>query len=293
MDLGLVTQVLLSGLGLGAVYALVAFGFGVVFNATGAINFAQGEYVMLAGVTAGAAHEMWGLSVALSILVAIAVTICIGLLTEVSILGLGRLRSPAGITIATIAVAVIIKGVVMLASGRDTFALPGLLGENPIRVGSATTSPQTFVNLALALVVVVLLTFFFKRSKLGTTLRAAADDDETLQSFGISFRTTARWAFVIAALLGAIAGAGLAPFTVMSFDSGTLLGLKGFAAAMLGGLGNPYGALAGGLLLGIAEAVVGGYGSPAYADTVAFVVLLLVLFTRPAGIMGRLATVRT
>lgn len=293
METGLFIQVLLSGLSVGAIYAIVAVGFGVIFNATGAINFVQGEYVMVGGLSAAMLYEAWQVPVGVAILVAIALTMVLGLLTEMGLLGFGRLRSPASITIATIAIAVIVKGASMLLSGRDTYALPSLLGSESLHILGASTSRQTVLNLVLAVLAVAALTLFFQRTKLGTTLRAAAGDSETLQTFGVSYRTTARWAFLIAAALGALAGAGLAPLTVMSFDSGTLLGLKGFAAAMLGGLGSPRGALAGGLLLGIAEAVVAGYGAAAYADVVAFVVLLAILSLKPTGMFGTARAVRT
>ncbi|MBB3040630.1 branched-chain amino acid ABC transporter permease [Nocardioides sp. LMS-CY] len=293
MDTGLFIQVILSGLSVGAIYALVAVGFGVVFNATGAINFVQGEYVMVGGLSAGMLYEAWDVPVLVAILVAIALTTLLGVLTEMGLLGFGRLRTPASITIATIAIAVVVKGAAMLISNRDTFALPSLLGPGSLQVLGASTSRQTLLNLLLAVLAVAALTLFFQRTKLGTTLRAAASDSETLQTFGVSYRTTARWAFAIAAAVGALAGAGLAPLTVMSFDSGTLLGLKGFAAAMLGGLGNPRGALAGGLMLGVAEAVMSGYGAAAYADVVAFVVLLAILTLRPTGMLGTSRAVRT
>lgn len=293
MESGLFIQVLLSGLSVGAIYAIVAIGFGVIFNATGAINFVQGEYVMVGGLSAAMLYEAWNVPVLVAILIAIVLTIVLGLLTELGVLGFGRLRTPAGITIATIAIAVIVKGAMMLISGRDTYALPSVLGSESLRILGASTSRQTILNLLLAVVAVALLTLFFQRTKLGTTLRAAANDSETLQTFGVSYRTTARWAFVIAAVMGALGGAGLAPLTVMSFDSGTLLGLKGFAAAMLGGLGNLKGALAGGLVLGIAEAVVAGYGAAEYADVLAFVVLLAILAFRPTGVFGTARAVRT
>lgn len=286
MNTALLLQVLFAGLSIGAVYTLVALGFGVVWSGTGAINFVQGEYVMLGGVVAALTRELTGLSLVWCVLIALAVSGLAGLLTEFGILGWGRLRSGEAITIATIAVAVIVKGVVMLTTDRRTYGLPTFLGDAPIRVGGAGASTQMLWNLGTALVAVVALTVFFRTTRRGTMLRAAADDREVAASFGVSFRSTARWTFVLAALLGGLAGAGLAPLTVMSFDSGTLLGLKGFAAAMLGGLGNPYGALAGGLALGVAEAAVAGYGAPAYADAVAFVVLLVVLFARPTGLFS-------
>lgn len=293
MDTGLLVQVVVSGLSVGAIYAVIAIGFGVVFNTTGAINFAQGEYVMVGGLSAGMMYELWNVPVWLAIICAIVVTSLLGVVTEVGLLQLGRLSTGATITIGTIAIAVIIKGVAMLVSDRDTYALPSLLGSSSVHFLGASTSRQTFLNILVALIAVAALGVFFQRTKLGTALRAAADDSETLQTFGVSFRVTARWAFLIAAFLGAIMGVGLAPLTVMSFDSGTLLGLKGFSAAMLGGLGSPRGALFGGFVLGLAEAAVSGYGAAAYADVLAFVVLVVILTVRPTGLFGTAKAVRT
>lgn len=293
MNTSLAVQVLLSGISVGAIYGLIAVAFGVIFNATGAINFVQGEYVMVGGLSAGAFYTVFDMPLIAAILLAILVTVLLGVLTELGLLGFGRHLGPAGLTIATIGIAVIVKGAAMLISDRQTYALPSLLGSEPLSILGAYTSRQTILNLAVGIVAVIALMIFFQRTKLGTTLRAAANDPETLRTFGVSFRSTTRWAFVIAAALGAIAGAGLAPLTVMSFDSGTLLGLKGFAAAMLGGLGNLQGALMGGLLIGIAEALVAGYGAAAYADVVAFLVLLAILVLKPSGIMGAARAVRT
>ena len=135
-------------------------------------------------------------------------------------------------------------------------------------------------------VLAVLFALFFRFTRQGVLLRAAADDGEAAAMMGVSLRETTAWTFALAALLGGVAGLSLTPVTLMSFESGTLLGLKGFAAAMLGGIGSMYGALAGGLLLGLAEAMTAGYVSSQWADVVSFIVLLVILFVRPTGILG-------
>lgn len=285
--MSLLLQVVSAGLSVGAVYALVAVGFGVVANGTGAVNFVQGEFVMLGGIVAGAVDERWHPPLPVSVLAALLAGAVAGLLTAPAVTRFSRNRNPELITLATVGLAVALKAAVLLATDRGTYPLPHFFGERPLRVAGATVDTQTLWNLAVAVVVAVALSAFFRRTRRGTILRAAADDAEMATAFGVSFGSTARWVFVLAGALGALAGVGLAPLSVMSYDSGTLLGLKGFAAAMLGGLGNLYGALVGGLLLGLAETAVAGYGSAGYGDAVAFVILLLVLFTRPTGLFAR------
>jgi branched-chain amino acid transport system permease protein len=283
----LLLQVVFAGLSVGAVYALVAVGFGVVASSTGAVNFVQGEFVMLGGITAGVINERWHPPLAISVLGALIVGVAAGLLAELTASRFARTRSAEVITLATIGLALALKAVVLLSTDRRTYQLPHFLGERQLHVGGAVVDTQTLWNLAVVAVVAVSMSIFFQRTRRGTILRAAADDPEMVASLGVPFRTTARWAFVLAALLGVLAGVGLAPLSVMSYDSGTLLGLKGFAAAMLGGLGNLYGALVGGLVLGLTEAAVAGYGSAAYSDVVAFVILLIVLFARPTGLFAQ------
>lgn len=286
----LLFQVLFAGLSVGAVYALVAVGYGVVVNGTGAVNFAQGEFVMLGGVVAGVVNELWHPPLAVSLLAALLAGVASGLLTEAATARFTR--SAEVITLATIGLAVAVKAVVLLATEGRSYQLPHFLGAEPLTVAGAVVDTQALWNLATVAVVAVALTAFFRRTRRGTILRAAADDPEMVTALGVPFRSTARWVFVLAAVLGVLAGVGLAPLSVLTYESGTLLGLKGFAAAMLGGLGNLYGALAGGLLLGLTEALVAGYGSAAYSDVVAFAVLLVVLFTRPTGLFAQRKAVR-
>jgi branched-chain amino acid transport system permease protein len=280
-------QVIFAGISVGTVYALVAVGFGVVANGTGAVNFLQGEFVMLGGIVAGAVNELYHPPLVVSLLAALAVGVVAGLLTEPAVSRFARGRGAEVITLATVGLAVALKAVVLLVTDRRTYQLPHFFGEKPLRVGGAVADTQILWNVAIVAIVTIALSAFFRRTRRGTMLRAAADDPEMVASLGVPFRATARWVFVIAAVLGALAGSGLAPLSVMSYDSGTLLGLKGFAAAMLGGLGNLYGALIGGLVLGLAEAAVAGYGSAGYGDAIAFVILLIVLLARPTGLFGQ------
>jgi branched-chain amino acid transport system permease protein len=278
-------QIILSGLSVGAVYALVALGFGIIHRGTGAVNFAQGEYVMVGGVTAGLVHELLAPPLLLTILVALAAGVAAGLLTDLVGVRFSRHPTADGITVATIGVAIALKAAVTILTQRRTYGLPSFSGDTPIRTLGAAINPQTLWNLAIVAVAAILLTLFFRYTRRGVMLRAVADDAQTASAFGVSYRGATAWSFGLAGLLGAVAGVALTPLTLISFDSGTLLGLKGFAAAMLGGLGSMPGAVLGGFLLGLSEAAMAGYGSSRYADVVAFVILLLVLFGRPSGII--------
>jgi branched-chain amino acid transport system permease protein len=275
-----------AGLTIGAAYALVAVGFSIVYRGTGAINFMQGEYVMVAGVLAGLIHELFGPPLLLTVAVTLAASLLAGLLTELIGVRIVGARTADAITIVTIGLAVVLKAGTMIATGKRTFALPAFSGSEPIRVGAAALLPQTIWNVALVGLAAVLFTLFFRGTRRGVMLRAAADDRDAARMMGVSLRETTGWTFALAALLGGVAGVSLTPVTLMSFESGTLLGLKGFAAAMLGGIGSMPGSLVGGLLLGLAESLTAGYVSSQYTDVVAFAVLLLVLFARPTGLFG-------
>lgn len=279
-------QVTFSGLSVGAVYALTALGFGIIYRGTGAVNFAQGEYVMVGGVTAGIVHELFGPPLGVTIIVALAAGALVGLVTD--LVGVHFTPNPSadGITVASIGVAIAIKATVTILTGRKTYSLPSFSGDTPIPVAGASINPQMLWNMGLLAVGAVLLTLFYRYSRRGIMLRAVADDAETAEVFGVSYRSATAWSFALAGVFGALAGVALTPLTLISFDSGTLLGLKGFAAAMLGGLGSMSGAVVGGFLLGLSEAFVSGYGFSNLADVVAFAILLLVLFARPSGIFA-------
>ncbi|MDR3355394.1 MAG: branched-chain amino acid ABC transporter permease [Synergistaceae bacterium] len=282
-----IIQVIFAGLTIGAVYSLVAVGFSIVYMGTRAINFMQGEYVMIGGVVAGSAYEVWNLPVPACLALAAGAGVLAGVISEAITVRWMRRPSPSGITVATVGLAVVLKAIVMIATDRKTFAFPPFTGDTPIKIGGAALLPQTLWNLGIVVAAAVLLTLFFRYTRAGVTIRASADDAETAKAMGVSLITTVRQSFILAAVLGTIAGASLTPITLISFNSGTLLGLKGFSAAVLGGLGNMYGALASGLIIGLVESIGAGFISSLYSNVIAFAVLLFVLFVKPAGILAK------
>jgi branched-chain amino acid transport system permease protein len=289
-------QTLVSGLGSGGVYALVAIGFSVVFKSTGALNFAQGEWAMLGGMTAAA---LFGLPVLaslpswLSAAIAVPLVGAVGLLSERIAIRPLRRPDPLTITLLTIGLALATRGATMLVLGKAPAGYPGFSGDAVLTMFGARVPAQTLWVLALAAVFLLLAQLFFARTIPGKALRAVAADREAAALVGIDLRAAAMWSFGFGALAGGLAGAILTPLTFTSYDQGALLGLKGFSAAMLGGVGSLAGAALGGLLLGLAEALAAGLLSSQFKDTISFLILLLVLLLRPNGLLGSADTART
>ena len=288
-DWSVFLQLLFAGIGTGSIYALVAVGFNVIFKSTDAINFAQGEWVMMGGMIAAATIAVSQSPIWLACLFAVVVVTAIGMLSErLVILPLAR-PTPLLITLISIGLAICTKSAVMLTLGKNPAGYPGFEGDAVVTISGASIPSQTLWIIGLTIAFMVLAHFFFERTILGKAMRAAAADRDAAALVGIKVRNTVLWSFAIAAMAGAVAGAIITPLTFTSYDHGTLLGFKGFSAAMLGGLGNLYGAVAGGLVLGLLETFAAGYISSDFKDAVAFLVLLVILFWRPAGLLGRAA----
>ena len=279
-------QFFFSGLTVGAVYALVALGFTLIYNAADVINFAQGEFVMLGGMTT-VFLALAGLPLPVAALLAVVATLIIGLALHRFAIEPARGASPVALIIITIGASIFLRGVAQLIFDKRFHSLPALFGNNPIRLGGAAILPQSLVVLAGAAVIVVLLWAFIDRTLVGKALIATAANRLAARLVGIDTRRIVALSFALSAAIGAIAGILVTPITLTSYDVGTLLALKGFAAAMLGGIGSALGAVAGGLLLGMIEAFSAGYLSSKYKDAVAFVVILAVLFALPQGLLGR------
>jgi len=280
-------QIVFSGLGTGSIYALIAVGFNIIFKSTGALNFAQGDWVMMGGLLAALAFHRGDVPVWLACLVATLAVALAGWLSERIVIRPLRQRVALTITLVSVGLSLVSKSLVMLTLGKNPQGFPGLSGDRMIPVLGATVNLQTLWILALTLVLMLATHLFFGHTRLGTAMRAAAANPEAAALVGISNRRIVTVSFILAAGVGGVAGAIITPMTLMSYDSGAMLGFKGFSAAMLGGLGNLYGAAVGGLLLGLLEALVGGYLTSQFKDAAAFFLLLVILVLRPQGLMGR------
>ena len=280
------TQFLLTGLTIGAIYALVALGFAIIYNASHVINFAQGEFVMIGGMATVSLIQL-GVPMLLAIPLAVLAAVAVGMALERFAIEPARGASPVTLIIITIGASILLRGLATLVWDKKLHTLPAFSGETPIQIGSATLLPQSLWVIGVTLVIVLLLGWFFGRTLMGKAVLATSHNPVAAQLCGINVRFVLFLSFGLSAGLGAIAGILIAPITLTSWDVGVMLGLKGFAAAILGGLGSGVGAVVGGLVLGIAESMGAGYVSSAYKDAIAFIIILAVLFFMPSGLFGK------
>jgi len=283
-------QLVVAGLSQGAVYALVAIGFVAIFTVGGVINLAQGEFVALGGLVA-----IWAVGGGLPMLAAaaVAVVIVVGVAVCVERLVVRPVRSMTTLTsiILTLGVSTALKAAMLLIWGPDSKGLAPITG-GQYTVAGVTVRGQELWILAIVTVVSVAVYWFYDRTVTGKALRACAEQPVAARLVGISPGAASMLSFTLAGLLGALAGVLASPLYFTSWDSGLVLGLKGFVAATLGGLVSVPGAIFGGLLLGVLENLLAGYGDSGLRDAVAFVVLIVVLIVRPGGVFGRHAEAR-
>lgn len=278
-------QFLVTGITVGSLYALVGLGFALIYNASDVVNFAQGEFVML-GAMAAIAFLGAGWPLALAAIAATLLTVLVGLLMERLAIEPAGGASVVATIIITIGAAIFLRGVAMLLWGKDFHAMPPFSGDAPIHLGSAALLPQSLWVLGGAMLLVTLVHLFLNRTLIGKALLACSFNRAAAQLVGINVKVMLRLAYGLSAGLGAIAGILIAPITFSSYEAGIMLGLKGFSAAIIGGIGNPMGAVAGDLLLGVLEALGAGFISSGYKDAIAFLFVLMVLFFEPTGLFG-------
>jgi branched-chain amino acid transport system permease protein len=279
-------QFLVSGLTVGAVYALVALGFTLIYNASEVVNFAQGEFVMLGGMVTVFASAA-GLPLPLAALLAVLAAVAVGLLLHRLAIEPARGASAVTLIIITIGASIFLRGLAQIVFDKRFHQLPGFSGDAPIPLLGAAIVPQSLWVLGGAAVIVIGLWLFLERTLAGKAVLATAANRLAARLVGIDTGRVLALCFGVSGAIGAVAGVLVTPITLTSYDVGTLLALKGFAAAMLGGMGNPFGAVVGGLLVGLLEALGAGYVSSGYKDAVAFLVILAVLFVMPRGLFGK------
>ncbi len=284
-------QFLFSGITVGATYALAALGFTLIYNASHVINFAQGEFIMLGGMLAVFFAQM-GLPLPAVLVLAILVPAVVGVLVEKLAIEPVKGAETVTLIIITIGASLVIRGLVQVWLGKNTFSLPAFSGDEPINVLGATLLPQSLWVLGVTALVVVALWYFFNRTLQGKAMLATSFNRTAAELVGINTSWVLFMSFAMSAALGALGGILITPITLTSYDVGIMLGLKGFVAAVVGGLGNGLGAVVGGLLVGILEAMGAGYVSSAYKDAIPFVLILLILFFMPRGLFGGKSTDR-
>ncbi len=280
-----------SGITLGAIYALVALGFTLIYNASHVINFAQGEFLMIGGMGTVVLMDA-GAPIYLAIPGAIVMAGIAGVLLHKLAIAPAKNADVVTLIIITIGASIFLRGLAQIFWGKDYHALPAFNDTESLSVGGAVLLTQSLWILGIATVLVIALGLFFTRTALGKALLATSMNKDAASMVGIKTGAILTLAFGIAALLGAVAGVIVAPITFTAYDIGIMLGLKGFIAAAIGGLGSSTGAILGGLLLGLAEAYTAGYISSDYKDAVPFVLILIILFFLPNGLLGSRAVER-
>ena len=278
-------QFLFSGITVGAAYALAALGFTIIYNTSGVINFAQGEFIMLGGMLSAAMLSL-GLPLYLAIALAIIATGIVGLIVEKLVIEPAKDVDVIGLIIITIGASLAIRGCVQVWLGKSNRTLPSFSGDTPLKILDASLLPQSLWVLGVAFIIVMLLGWFFGKTVMGKSMLATSYNKLAAQLMGINTKFILFISFGLSSILGAVGGAILTPITFTSYDVGIMLGLKGFVAAVLGGMGSGAAVVAGGLLLGIAESMAAGYISSSYKDAVPFLLILLILFFRPNGLFS-------
>lgn len=284
-------QFLFSGLTTGAVYALVGVGFNIIYNATSIINLAQGEFVVIGGLM------MWFFSESLKLpfLLSIALTLLsagfVGLLMERLTIRPLRNADLLLMIMVTIAVSILLRGGLMFKFGKDPYNYSAFTSGEPITVYGAIIQQQTLWVIGITVLCITLLFVFFNMTIVGKAMRACAVDPNAAKLVGINVSRMVMISFVLSAMVGALGGIAITPISLMEYDNGPMLAVKGFCAAMMGGLGRNRGAVIGGFAIGILESMTAGYVHSGLKDAVALVILLSILFFRPAGIFGSKAVI--
>jgi branched-chain amino acid transport system permease protein len=289
-DLEFAFALVLSGASIGLMYSLIALGFVLVYKATDAINFAQGEFVMLAGLIVAVVLGFEGAPLIAAVVVVLAAMAGFGFGLERVVLRPLLGRPVVAVIMATIGLAAIIRGLGPVIFGKEVRAIALPIGDDPIVLGPANLPPIQLLGAVVAIAFFLGFSWFFKKSRMGVAMRAVADSQQVAQAMGINVERyfALAWAMagVVSALGGIVWGAMLGADVQLA-----LVGLKVFPVVILGGLDSIGGALVGGLIVGIVESLAAGYLDPYVGggtkDFAPYVLMILVLMIRPYGIFGK------
>jgi len=281
----LLAQLILSGLVLGAIYALIALGYVIIYKATSVVNFAQGEAVMVGAYIGLSVYSFMHLPVPLVFAITMTVAALLGVIIE-RVAYRRLVGAPViSLIIATLAVGLILRNVVRLIFGPNVYPFPPLIANRPLRFAGLVTTPQNLLILGVSVTCMVLLFLYFRLTKWGKAMRAVSQNGTAAVLMGISVRKVFSMIWALSAALGALAGVLLAPLLVVNPDMGWIA-LKAFVVAILGGFQSLPGAVLGGFALGILENLAGFYIGSAVKDIVAYVVLIAILIARPTGLFA-------
>lgn len=278
-------QFLFSGLTVGAMYALAALGYALIYNASHLVNFAQGEFIMLGAMVAAVGVES-GLPLPAALLLGIVVPTVVGALMERLAIRPAHGAPHITLLIITLGVGLTMRGAVQALLGKGNHGLPAFSGDQPLQVLGAALSRQSIWVFVVTGIAVAALAWYFNRTRSGKAMLATSHSNLAARLVGVNANAVLMRSFALSGALGALGGVLVAPITFTSSEAGVVLGVKGFAAAAIGGLGSGVGAIVGGLILGILEAFSAGYLSSSYKDVVAYAAILLVLMFMPRGLFS-------
>jgi branched-chain amino acid transport system permease protein len=283
----MLVPIIVSGLTIGAIYALIAIGFTVVFSTNRLINFAHGEFVMAGGMLYAWLTGVHQMPIALAF---IAATLLSGMIAwmvyEVGLSGVDRDNHIAQVMI-TLGAGITLKGAAQVFLGKETLFPPAFSGSEPVKVGMVSVSSQAIWIAGGLFAFLLLLHVLLKHTRVGASMRAVSINHYAATLMGISPARAGALSFALAGVIGGAAGGLLAPLASTHYDNGIFLAIKGFAAAIVGGIGSPIGAVVGGLVLGLTESLAAGYFSSVYKDVVSLGLLIAVLLLRPQGLLGK------
>jgi branched-chain amino acid transport system permease protein len=284
----LIAQSVLSGIGIGAVYGLIGIGFCVIYNASGIVNFAQGAFVMLGGMLTNAGITKLGLPLPLAAIGAIVIVAISGVVLErIVVRPLWNRGSTMFVMIlATLAAQIVVERITQILAGDQPRTLPVFTDLPPLRLFGFAVNFQFLWILGCSALVIVLLGLFFSSTRTGKAMRACSINRDAAALQGIPVSRMLALAFALSAALGAFAGILITPTQYTAFNVGVPFAISGFIAAIVGGFGRPLGAFAGGILLGIAQALAIVLLGAAFKNVAALSILLLFLFVRPTGLLG-------
>jgi branched-chain amino acid transport system permease protein len=286
MNFWVIAQLVVSGVTVGAVYAMVALGFVTIFKSSSIINFAQGEFVMLGGMLT--VYFLKGLKLPYFLAGALAVvTVClIGMVVYILAIHPLRKASVLILIMATLGVSMFISNTTMLLLGNTPRSIPPISDANSILLGEVAISPQSIWVIALTVVILIFLYLLANHTLIGKAMEASSTEPLGADLVGIPRNKIVLYSFGVSATIGAIGGVLISPIFFVRFDSGGMLGLKGFIAAVIGGWGSATGAVVGGILVGVLESLSIGFISAGYKNAIAFLVMILILYLKPNGLFG-------
>ncbi len=289
MNVDLLFQSVLTGLTNGFVYGLIGLGLASIFRGTRIINAMQGDFALIGGMTAVLLLERLGWPMTLAYCTSVLVGGIAGWLMEVLLVRPLRRRggSEDSYLLLTLGVAFAVSALVLYGIGRDSHALPGIGGEGIVVIADAAIRTHAVWLIAISLAVMIALRVFFTKTALGLSMMAAAVDADGASTTGINVPLMRTLTFVLGGLVGGLAGVLVGPLVTVFFNMGLLLTLKGFAAAILGGLANPMGAIVGGVTLGLLESIAIVTISSGYKDVIAMAILIIIMIVMPNGLLGR------